>query len=598
MKKIIIAITIVVSTLCLSSCVKDFDDLYKDPTQFSESTPEAALQGAFKRLNDFMLTNNTNRWWDVANSINASSRYYMEDGGLWQVCYVNVLEPIHQVKITYATDTNFTNRVQIARIWEAYTYSILVGNFGPVPLEQANNRDFLANNKYDSEETVYTYILNTLKEAAAKINLAKPQDRLVYDAIYGPNATSITNWKKFANTLRLKVALRIIKSLPDLAKQHIQDVMSNEANTITAETETCKMGYENLINNENPYYIKFKRQSYTLDPPLMMDIMFLYFRSYSDPRLDAYYDSVPDANRYALRDTLASTLDDSLRVVTYKIPHLGRPKQGATLSGWLPTLGNFNPMTDTRVTSFSRPKGYGWGTNNQAVDPGVGIFAPDRPVIILSYAESQFLKAEAAALALGGSKSAEQYYNEGIDANFAFWKVPNAQRDAYKAKNGVKWGTQGVGFTDYLSIIKADIPDDLTKIYVQSWINFYPDQAFDSWTLQRRTRAVAITPHTNPTNGLLAVPYIDIPLRGMYPTSALQINPAGYNDALSQLGVQLNDILPYIPLKWVKDYTVPDWNAKQAKYSSLFMQKWYGNTVQDLTAKGVAYTLIQTYKLP
>jgi hypothetical protein len=48
----------------------------------------------------------------------------------------------------------------------------------------------------------------------------------------------------------------------------------------------------------------------------------------------------------------------------------------------------------------------------------------------------------------------------------------------------------------------------------------------------------------------------------------------------------------------VKDYTVPDWNAKPAKYNALFMQKWYGNTVQDLTTKGIAYTLIQTYKQP
>jgi hypothetical protein len=584
------------TAVSLPSCVKDFDQLYKDPTQFSESTPEAAMQGAFKRLNDFMLNNNTNRWWDVANTINAGSRYYMEDGGLWQVCYVNVLEPINQVKLTYGTDTNFTNRVQIARIWEAYTYSILVSNFGPVPLTQANNRDVLANNKYDSEDSVYTYILNTLKDAANKINLNKPQDRLTYDVIYGASATSIANWKKFANTLRLKVALRITKSQPQLAQQHIQEVMSSEANMINAETETCKMSYENLINNENPYYIKFKRQSYTLDPPLMMDIMFLYFRSYSDPRIDAYYDSVPDANRYLLRDTLASTADDSLRVVAYKIPHLGRPKQGAILSGWNATLGSTNPMSDSKITSFSRPKGYGWGTNNQAVDPGAGIFAPERPVIILSYAEAQFLKAEAAALGLGGTKTAEQYYNEGIDANFAFWKVPNPQRDAYKARNGVKWGTQGVGFYDYLSIIKADISDDLTKIYVQSWINFYPDQAFDSWTLQRRTRAVAISPHTNPTNGILSVPYMDIPLRGMYPLSAVQINPAGYNDALSKLGATLNDINPYIPLKFVKDYTVPDWNAKQARFNSSFMQKWYGATIQDLTSKGIAYTVSLTYK--
>lgn len=593
MKKYIIACCIL-PVLSLS-CSKDFNDMNVDPTQFTEATHDAALQGAFRRLNDFMANNNMNRWWDISNTINAATRYNVEDAGLWQNLYVNVLEPINQLKLTYGDNPAYSNRNQIARIWECYAYFILVSNFGPVPHSQANDRDFLASIMYDPEDSVYTYILTTLKEAASLINTTNTVDKLTYDLIYG-GANEMLYWKKFANTLRLKVALQCRKNLTALAEEHIRDVMADEANTINSKAEMARQPYENLINNENPYYIRYKRNNYTGDPPVMMDILFLYFRSYKDPRLNAYYDSVPAvADRYLLRDTLLSTADDSLRIVDYRIPHLGKPKATTKLPGWTGLVGN-DPMGGINIRSYSRMKGYGWVSgNNQSV--GAGLIAPDRLFVILSYAESQFLKAEAALLGLGGSKTAEQYYNEGIDAAFAYWEISNAERDAYKERDGIKWDTEGTGFSDYVGIVRADIPaDNFVRIYVQQWINYYPDQAFDGWCLQRRTRAVRISPHTNPSTGVVPQPYLDIPLRGNYPFSSQQLNPAGYNDALSQIGAIGNDLNPYIPLRFVKDYTLPDWNAVPAYYSAAYMQKWYGTTIQDLRAAGVAYTLISTYK--
>jgi hypothetical protein len=572
-----------------------------DPTQFTEVTPEAALQGTFKRLNDFMCNGNYNAYWDMANLINSGSRYGSEERGLWQNMYVNVLEPINQVKLIYGSQPDFNNRVQIARIWEAYTYSILVATFGPMPCSEANNRDHLASVKFDDEDSVYIYILNTLKDAAAKMDVARTQDRLVYDAIYGATATSLINWRKFANTLRLKIALRCTINLPQVSEEHIRDVMSNEANTIIAESETTKMLYENVIGNENPQYQRFKRGSYTLDPPSMNDYLFVHFRSYKDPRIDAYFDSVPTANaadRYLLRDTMPSRNDDSLRVVDYRIPHFGRVKSPAKLPGWSALNGLIDPLgQNVKLTTYSRMKGYGWGPNNQAIDPATGLLAPDRPFIILSYAESQLLKAEAAAKGFGGSKTAEQYYNEGIDANFAYWKISNTARDAYKARDGVKWGTVGVGFTDYVSIVRADIPaDPLAKIYTQQWLNYFPDQAFDVWCIQRRTRTFDFSPHTNPGSGVVATPWLEIPMRASYPTSVINLNPAGYQQGLVKLGGLQNDVNPLIPLRFAKQHTSKDWNAVPVAYSTRYMQKWYGDYVQDLTAAGVTYTLISTFK--
>ena len=140
MRKQLIAITFVIASILLNGCAKNFEDMNIDPTQFTEVTPEAALQGSFKRLNDFMCNSNFTRYWDMANLVNAGARYGTDEGGVWQNIYVNVLEPINQIKLTYGNQPDFNNRVQIARIWEAYAYSILVATFGPIPQSQANNR--------------------------------------------------------------------------------------------------------------------------------------------------------------------------------------------------------------------------------------------------------------------------------------------------------------------------------------------------------------------------------------------------------------------------------------------------------------------------
>src|SRR5258705_13851045 len=75
--------------------------------------------------------------WEIANFVEAGARYTANDQGIWQTSYVNILQNLVQIEKDYGADTAFTNRVQIARIWKAYIYSILVGYFGPIPMEEA-----------------------------------------------------------------------------------------------------------------------------------------------------------------------------------------------------------------------------------------------------------------------------------------------------------------------------------------------------------------------------------------------------------------------------------------------------------------------------
>jgi hypothetical protein len=591
----------IITIFILASCTKNFKDLNTDPTQFVKVSPESLLSTAVKRTGDMIGSSglnsgiNTNMW-EIANFLEAGARYTVNDQGVWQTSYVNILQNLVQIEKDYGTDTSFSNRVQIAKIWKAYVYSILVGYFGPIPMEEANNLDNLNVINFESEDTVYTKILDMLKVASTTIDVNRTKDKLTYDVVYGTTSNPLLSWKKFANTLRLRIALRCRKNLPGPANAAIQELMANETQLINAETETAKVPYENVNNNENPYYKFFIKGAYTGNFPRMTDMMMVYMRSYKDPRMPYFFDSVKLANRYRVTDTLTSTADDSLRVVTYPIPYYGLPKSNGKLPGWGATLaGGVDPQGQTNVGGLN-------GASAYSMMASTILNNPSRPIIILSYSEAQFLKAQAAILGLGGSQPAQTYYNSGIDANFAFWGVPPAQRDAYKALDGVKFGTTGTGFWNYLHIVKADIPaGDINKIYYQQWLCYYPDQPFDAWCLQRQTRVLQLSPHTNP--GFSALLFQDIPDRAIYASTINTQNPKGYLGALTLLGASgFNDETtnPYLHLKFETNYTVPDYNAIPAYYDNSYVMKWYGTTIQSLQAAAVAngftIQIIKTYK--
>ncbi|MBV7531109.1 SusD/RagB family nutrient-binding outer membrane lipoprotein [Chitinophaga sp. sic0106] len=576
-------------------CTKDFSSLNTDPTQFTAVAPEASMLAAVKNLNTRLADYNTTKYWDLGHLLcQQANRYDVTDQGMWQTMFQGVLGNLNQVLVNYGADSIYNNRVQVTRILHAYTYSILAGTYGPVPLYQANNPEYLSTIAFDNEDTVYTYVMNTLKDAASKINLNG--DKLKYDAIYNGN---LQYWVKFANTLRLKIGLRIQRNLPDLAATHIREVMASDALCINAEAETAKMLFENVNNNESPYFIKYiKSNQYfpyapnaTNQAPKLSEFLFTFFRSYKDPRMMVYYDSVPLANRLLLQDTLSSTADDSLRIVTYPIPYLGLAKANTKLAGWSSLGGLPDVIGGSNINAFS---------NANPV-----ILQPGRPFVMLSYAEALFLKAEAAQTGYGGARSAEQYYYSGIDANFAYWNISNVLRDEYKNRDGIKWGTTGVGYSNYLSVTNTDIPaDGNAKIWMQRWLNYFPDGGFDCWTLERQTRVFHLPPHTNPGGYSSYSPnptYSDVPGRASYPMSVVNLNPVGYQGAIREMGAARGDDYDiYQSLHFAKPYQVPEWDKVDARYDYRLIQKWYGSTIEELKVAaatgGFRYTVIQTYR--
>lgn len=219
------------------SC-SDFDEINTNPNTITENQakPEyflnASINGAqmdpnvaerifildWKRAAHFEWGNGINSGFDN----NGYASVYWEYMSGW-LNKANQAVTMGQKQIAGGKAQPYTNNtVQIARIWRAYLFSEFADNFGPVPVTQSFTG---ANPEFDSEEVVYTYILSELKNA---VKLAEKSVNTTpiakSDIIY---AGDITKWVKYANSLRLRIAMRLSGVKPDFAKSEFESALAD-----------------------------------------------------------------------------------------------------------------------------------------------------------------------------------------------------------------------------------------------------------------------------------------------------------------------------------------------------------------------------------
>jgi hypothetical protein len=591
MKKYNYIVWALILIIC-NGCTKDFDKTNTNPSQFYSAEPEPIMTGAVKATADRMAQANDSFLWSQSNlMVSGGAQYTTGDDNNWSTYYINVLENLEQLKKQYKDNATYSNRVLIADIWQCYVYSTLVGTYGPIPYSKAL-KGVYGPVEYDDENTVYASLLDRLKSDANGIVLTG--DKPVTDIAFGSDlANSLLHWKKFANALRLRLALRCQRNLPAASAQAITEIMANEGSLLSSNSDNVTMPYGSGDGNESRYFINYIKNNLTnanqgtANVPRMSDELYLYFRSYNDPRMNAYFDPINitlatstssgfNVAPYTVLDTLTRAANDTLTIVNYRVPYYGIAKSQKLLPSW-GIFGNVYP---------------GQGINTNANVPKPSFFATGAPFVFMNYAEVCFLKSEAVLLGYAGSKTAEQYYYDGINANCAFWGVPASATTAYQAVNGIKWNTSGKGFNHPTGLVNAGISDNLTRVWVQEWINFYSDGAFDAWCLLRRTMAVNLWPNTNP-NLIYYTNYSDLPDRWQYPNIEIINNPSGYADGLKKLGGQDR---PDVQLQFEKPYTHVNWANAKVFIDKTIYQKYYGTTMEALIASGAAYTVVGKIK--
>lgn len=286
------------------------------------------------------------------------------------------------------------NQIAIATILQAWTFQVLTDTWGPVPFMEAlqGREQGEFSPAYSSQEEIYRGLLDSLTMANEMIDTGSPA-LASGDLVYGGD---MSQWKKFANSLKMRVAIRIADVLPELSQQAIQEAIA--AGPLESNADNALIPFNPSPPYQNPIYENYEVEG--RDDWAVTETLLGIMNANEDPRRPAYAESVDGE-------------------------YIGYPyglEGGAAQSRY-------------RAGPFSRP--------SQLVRQ------PDASAILMLYDEVLFIEAEAAQRGFISGDPAG-LYEDAIRASMAYWGVEDqAAIDAYIANvpyNASSWqevlGTQ------------------------------------------------------------------------------------------------------------------------------------------------------------
>ena len=265
MKKIFFIVAF--ASITLSSCSDDITDANVDSKSPTTTKPEFLFTNAQKTLIDQMVSTSVNQ-----NVFRLFSQYWTEttypDESQYDITtrtipdfhfrtlYRDVLRDLKETKSLLDKENAATpselivlnNKKAIVDILSAYAYSVLVDTFGNVPYSQALNIEIYPNPKYDDAKTIYKDLIARLTADSALLT-SSTNSFGDADLVYSGNTS---NWKKFANSLRLRLAINIDDV--DHAYATAQITSAVAAGLISSNSENTDLNYLSLQPNANPLY--------------------------------------------------------------------------------------------------------------------------------------------------------------------------------------------------------------------------------------------------------------------------------------------------------------------------------------------------------
>ena len=222
------------------SCTNDFESANANPNELNEINPEYLFNtSSYYTLNAFcgsmkkVLLANYSHYYGGATGgqVQRYGNQGSTNDSYWKNVYNYAIFPVHFIQTQMENDEQYHNRVLIAKIWENYLFSQAVSIWGGIPKSQAFNAGERV--PYDKESDIYYAMLNDLKACADGLKM----DGDVYkaDPIFpsGQKSSDLLKWKKFANSLRLRLAVRICNADRSKATEVIDELMEKEGFEVT-----------------------------------------------------------------------------------------------------------------------------------------------------------------------------------------------------------------------------------------------------------------------------------------------------------------------------------------------------------------------------
>lgn len=569
--------------LLFPKCTNDFENINIDKHEFVNVEPEFLMSSVVKNSMNLFADMNANVYWPFSHQLTVSGMgstasygaSYSAINTWWRQFYESI-SLLRQIQKKYEDDENYKNRIEIAKIWESYMFYIFTTTFGGVPYQFAS-RDDLIEIPFDKENDIYKNILDVLKTASE--NLDPEGDKLSPDILF--TDSDINKWKQFAVALRLKIALETQNAIPEDASSHGKDVMTNFQDLlIKSNQDNIQFKWGGTNTTENSYYFDTFLLNSTKELPALSHLMFLYYRTYKDPRMETIFDRTQ--GQFLIFDSLyTDNTHTEKKLYRYEVPYNGKEKttQKADLGendGYVEEVADpYRSMNPTQYSYLKKD------------------FLKESTVQnLIWYSDVCFMQAEAKQLNWGGSKTSEQYYNDGIKASFEYFGLSTNQADNYINQNGVKWNTQKLdALPDHRMLVNANITNDpIHKIIVQRWLAGIIYGSHDAYCYIRRTRKIELLPHFAPSTDVngAGTRIANLPERIQYPNSEITYNNKEYMAAVKNLNSGFDFLSTYLNLS--KEYnrkTYEEWRVVNLRINNRAWIKWYGDTVDDLIEAGL-----------
>ncbi|MCX8480301.1 MAG: SusD/RagB family nutrient-binding outer membrane lipoprotein, partial [Sediminibacterium sp.] len=402
---------------------------------------------------------------------------------------------------------NINAMATILRVFDLHRMTDL---YGDIPYTQAGygliDKDANWFPKYENQKDVYDAMIKDLKEARDKLTVASTSVVAInpkQDFIYGGD---ISKWKKFANALLMRMALRISNVDSEKAK-----VLFNEANgnTFTANEDNALINYlegPQGVNRNGLNDGYFGGRKYMISESIRVSKTFVnWMKTNNDPRLLIVCGGIGNPQKTASWNT------DTAK-------QFGMPN-GFTSANIADNLGS------PSATALYKTSGDNGGANIFSF-LNLNYLDWSDPYMLITFAEIELMRAEA-ALKGWTADNAETRFNNGIKAAIKNWTSFDASFSRSDAV--INTYITNRGFASKSTI------DKLKLIGEEYWAATYLND-IESWCNWRRTGYPVLTP-TNDANQ--AEPNTGIPRRLRYWENEASSNPSNYKVAVTRMGNDL-----------------------------------------------------------
>ncbi len=478
-------ILFILSIFILGAC-NEFEDLNLNPNEPMDISSDVLLASGIREsittlmTESFLLGNNAAQL--TAKTLRNEVDIYNWNAfpTVWEGLYGS-LTNIIQVENQSVKEGNEVME-GVAIVYRSYIFSVLTNAYGAIPYSEAisgaQNNNFTP--VYDEQEAIYSDILSEL--ARAEGLLASGSGSIGGDILLGNDATL---WRKFANSLRLRLLMTAGNQLGDAGTRFSSIVSAG--NIITSNSDNVALGFLESFPNQFPT-VPLKTGDF--DAVALSQTSYTVMDGYGDPRLA----------RYARPDN-----DD------YTAPAFTGAENG---SGACDKNGS-----RLGAQYFNDP------SQTTAAELGLGSPAG----LIMTYAEVEFLLAEAAAKGWI-TNDVETHYQNGIEASMDYYQVDYAPF-GYTDFNDY-YTNSGVAYTA------------TTDIWEQKWLALFfhglePYFEVRRWYFESGNSFAGIPflgPTCENTNN------DELPFRFLYPGEEQSLNQANYEDAIGRLPGGSDDI--------------------------------------------------------